>query len=71
MAIEHYAEAYLAAGVAFVNCAPVFIASDPKWCKRFNGRGLPTIGDDIKSQVGATITPYLLSPDRAAGLPHP
>ncbi len=54
-AIRHYAEACLEAGVAFVNCVPVFIASDPAWAKRFRDRGLPIVGDDIKSQVGATI----------------
>jgi myo-inositol-1-phosphate synthase len=54
-ATEHYAEAALAAGCAFVNCIPVFIASHPEWRARFAARGLPLIGDDIKSQVGATI----------------
>ena len=54
-AIRHYAEACLEAGVAFVNCVPVFIASDPVWAQRFAERGLPIVGDDIKSQVGATI----------------
>ncbi|MGG5822605.1 inositol-3-phosphate synthase [Falsiroseomonas sp. HW251] len=54
-ATEHYAEAALAAGCAFVNCIPVFIASDPAWRKRFEERALPLIGDDIKSQLGATI----------------
>jgi myo-inositol-1-phosphate synthase len=54
-ATEHYAEQALAAGCAFVNCIPVFIASDPAWAKRFEQRGLPLVGDDIKSQVGATI----------------
>ena len=54
-ATRHYAEQALAAGCAFVNCIPVFIASDPAWCARFEQRGLPLIGDDIKSQVGATI----------------
>jgi myo-inositol-1-phosphate synthase len=54
-ATEFYAEAALAAGCAFVNCIPVFIASDPAWQARFAERGLPIIGDDIKSQVGATI----------------
>jgi myo-inositol-1-phosphate synthase len=53
--IRHYAEACLAAGVAFVNCVPVFIASDPAWARRFAERRLPVVGDDIKSQVGATI----------------
>ena len=50
-----YAEAALAAGVAFVNCIPVFIASDPDWSERFRSRGIPVVGDDIKSQVGATV----------------
>ncbi len=54
-ATEFYAEQALAAGCAFVNCVPVFIASDPAWRKRFEARGLPIVGDDIKSQVGATI----------------
>ncbi|MBA4793790.1 MAG: inositol-3-phosphate synthase [Phenylobacterium sp.] len=54
-ATEYYAEQALAAGCAFVNCIPVFIASDPKWARRFAERGLPIVGDDIKSQVGATI----------------
>jgi myo-inositol-1-phosphate synthase len=54
-ATAFYAEAALAAGCAFVNCIPVFIASDPAWAGRFAARGLPLIGDDIKSQVGATI----------------
>jgi myo-inositol-1-phosphate synthase len=54
-ATEYYAEQALQAGCAFVNCIPVFIASNPVWAKRFERRGLPIIGDDIKSQVGATI----------------
>jgi myo-inositol-1-phosphate synthase len=54
-ASEAYAEAALAAGCAFVNCIPVFIASHPEWGRRFAARGLPVVGDDIKSQVGATI----------------
>jgi myo-inositol-1-phosphate synthase len=54
-ATEFYAEAALAAGCAFINCIPVFIASDPAWRARFEARGLPIIGDDIKSQLGATI----------------
>jgi myo-inositol-1-phosphate synthase len=52
---RYYAEACLEAGVAFVNCMPVFIASDPGWAKRFKSGGLPVVGDDIKSQLGATI----------------
>ena len=59
-ATEHYANAALQAGCAFVNCIPVFIASDPGWAHRFAERGLPIIGDDIKSQVGATIVHRLL-----------
>jgi myo-inositol-1-phosphate synthase len=54
-AVRHYAEACLTAGVALVNCVPVFIASDPVWAGRFRAAGLPIVGDDIKSQVGATI----------------
>ena len=54
-AVEAYAEAALEAGVGFVNCLPVFIASDPTWAQRFIDRGIPIVGDDIKSQVGATI----------------
>jgi myo-inositol-1-phosphate synthase len=55
-ATEHYAKACLDAGVAMVNCIPVFIASDPTWAKKFTDRGLPIVGDDIKAQIGATIT---------------
>jgi myo-inositol-1-phosphate synthase len=54
-ATRFYAEQALKAGCGFVNCIPVFIASDPVWCARFEQKGLPIIGDDIKSQVGATI----------------
>jgi myo-inositol-1-phosphate synthase len=54
-AVRHYAQACLDAGVAMVNCVPVFIASDPYWARRFREAGLPIVGDDIKSQVGATI----------------
>jgi myo-inositol-1-phosphate synthase len=56
-----YAERALEAGCAFVNCIPVFIASRPEWRRRFESRGLPLIGDDIKSQVGATIVHRLLA----------
>ena len=56
MATKWYVEQVLAAGCAFVNCIPVFIASQPYWRRRFKQRGLPLIGDDIKSQLGATIT---------------
>ncbi len=60
-AARFYADAALEAGVAFVNCLPVFIASDPAWADRFAAAGVPIIGDDIKSQVGATITHRLLT----------
>jgi myo-inositol-1-phosphate synthase len=52
---KHYAQAALDAKVAFVNAIPVFIASDPAWAAKFTEAGVPIIGDDIKSQVGATI----------------
>jgi myo-inositol-1-phosphate synthase len=55
MATKWYVEQVLDAGCAFVNGIPVFIASQEYWCKRFRDRGLPVLGDDIKSQVGATI----------------
>ncbi|RDI59327.1 inositol-3-phosphate synthase [Microvirga subterranea] len=60
-ATEWYAERALEAGCAFVNCIPVFIASNPDWRKRFEERGLPIVGDDIKSQVGATIVHRVLA----------
>jgi myo-inositol-1-phosphate synthase len=52
---RHYAQACLEAGCAFVNCIPEFIASDPEWARRFRDAGLPVAGDDVKSQLGATI----------------
>ena len=52
---KHYAQACLDAGVAFVNAIPVFISSDPVWAAKFEAAGVPIVGDDIKSQVGATI----------------
>jgi myo-inositol-1-phosphate synthase len=52
---KHYAQACLDTGVAFVNAIPVFIASDPEWAQKFRDAGVPIVGDDIKSQVGATI----------------
>jgi myo-inositol-1-phosphate synthase len=55
-ATEFYAQAAIDAGCGFVNCIPVFIASNPVWAKKFKDAGLPVIGDDIKAQVGATIT---------------
>jgi myo-inositol-1-phosphate synthase len=60
-ATEWYAERALEAGCAFVNCIPVFIASNETWRTRFEERGLPIIGDDIKSQVGATIVHRVLA----------
>ncbi len=60
-ATRWYAEAALAAGCGFVNCIPVFIASDPEWAGRFERAGLPIVGDDIKSQVGATIVHRMLT----------
>lgn len=54
-ATRFYAQAALDAGCAFVNCIPEFIASDPEWSKKFEDRKLPVAGDDIKSQLGATI----------------
>jgi myo-inositol-1-phosphate synthase len=53
---KYYAQACLDAGVAFVNAIPVFIASDPVWAEKFTNAGIPIVGDDIKSQVGATIS---------------
>lgn len=55
-ATEYYAQAAIEAGCGFVNCIPVFIASDKVWAQKFKVAGLPVIGDDIKAQVGATIT---------------
>ncbi len=56
VADKFYAQCAIDAGVAFVNALPVFIASDPEWAAKFEAAGVPIIGDDIKSQVGATIT---------------
>jgi myo-inositol-1-phosphate synthase len=61
IATKWYVEQILDAGCAFVNCVPVFIAREPSWQKRFEDRGLPMIGDDIKSQVGATIVHRVLA----------
>jgi myo-inositol-1-phosphate synthase len=61
MATKWYVEQVLEAGCAFVNCIPVFIASQEYWANRFKERGVPIIGDDIKSQVGATITHRVLT----------
>jgi myo-inositol-1-phosphate synthase len=60
-ATKWYVEQVLEAGCAFVNCIPVFIAREPYWQQRFEKKGLPVIGDDIKSQVGATITHRVLA----------
>jgi myo-inositol-1-phosphate synthase len=60
-ATRFYAQCALEAGCAFVNCIPVFIASDEEWAKKFKEKGLPIVGDDIKSQVGATITHRVLA----------
>ena len=60
-AAKFYAQCAIDAGCAFVNALPVFIASDPVWEKKFSDAGLPIIGDDIKSQVGATITHRVLT----------
>ncbi|MEX2204314.1 MAG: inositol-3-phosphate synthase [Actinomycetota bacterium] len=60
-AAKHYAQAAIDAGVALVNCLPVFIASDKTWAAKFVAAGVPIIGDDIKSQVGATIVHRILT----------
>jgi myo-inositol-1-phosphate synthase len=60
-AARYYARCAIEAGVGFVNCLPVFIASDVAWAKRFSEAGVPIVGDDIKSQVGATITHRVLA----------
>jgi myo-inositol-1-phosphate synthase len=70
---KFYAQAAIDAGVAFVNAIPVFIASDPVWAKKFTDANLPIIGDDIKSQVGATIVHRVLTrlfEDRGLTLDH-
>ena len=73
MATKWYMEQALRAGVGVINCVPVFIASSPYWSERFREAGLPIIGDDIKSQVGATITHRVLTSlfvDRGVKLDH-
>ncbi len=70
---RYYAQAALDAGVAFVNAIPVFIASDPTWARKFRDAGVPIIGDDIKSQVGATIVHRVLArlfEDRGLSIDH-
>ena len=72
-ATRYYANACLEAGVAFINCIPVFIASDDEWISRFEKKGLPLIGDDVKSQVGATIIHRTLAKlfmDRGVRITH-
>lgn len=72
-ATRAYAEACLQAKCAMVNCAPSFIASDPHWADRFHAAGLPIVGDDIKSQLGATIVHRVLTRlfgDRGVDLIH-
>src|SRR3954447_15485237 len=61
IAAKYYAQCAIDAGVAFVNALPVFIASDPVWAAKFEAAGVPIVGDDIKSQVGATITHRVLA----------
>jgi myo-inositol-1-phosphate synthase len=72
-ATRYYANACLEAGVAFVNCIPVFIASDHQWISRFAEKGIPVLGDDIKSQIGATIIHRMLAKlfmDRGVEIMH-
>lgn len=72
-AVKFYAQAALDAGVAFVNAVPVFVASDPVWAEKFRTAGLPIVGDDIKSQVGATITHRVIArlmEERGIALDH-
>ncbi len=73
MATKWYVEQVLDAGCAFVNCIPVFIAREAYWRRRFEDRGLPVVGDDVKSQVGATIVHRVLTKlfmDRGVRLDH-
>ena len=72
-ATEFYAECCLNTGVSLINCIPVFIVSDPTWAKRFTDAGIPCVGDDVKAQVGATITHRVLARmmhDRGAKIDH-
>ena len=72
-ATEFYAECCLETGVSLINCIPVFIVSNPAWAQRFTQAGIPCIGDDIKAQVGATITHRVLARmmhDRGAKIDH-
>src|SRR5664279_6648100 len=70
---KFYAQCAIDSKVAFVNALPVFIASDPEWAQKFTDAGVPIIGDDIKSQVGATITHRVLAKlfeDRGTSIDH-
>lgn len=72
-AARYYADACLDAGVAFINCIPVFIASDSDWISRFEKKGIPVVGDDVKSQIGATIIHRALAKlfmDRGVDITH-
>jgi len=60
-AVRYYAECCLESGVSLINCIPVFIASDDDWARRFEEKGIPLIGDDVKSQIGATIIHRMLA----------
>jgi myo-inositol-1-phosphate synthase len=60
-AARFYAECAIEAGIGFINCMPVFIASNPKWAQKFKDQNVPIIGDDIKSQIGATIIHRVLT----------
>jgi myo-inositol-1-phosphate synthase len=60
-AVRHYAQGCLNSGVSLINCMPEFIASDSRWSEKFKQRGIPLVGDDIKSQIGATIIHRVLS----------
>ena len=55
-AARYYAQCALDAEIAYVNCMPVFIVSDDEWDAKFKAKGIPIVGDDIKAQIGATIT---------------
>ncbi|HTY57043.1 MAG TPA: inositol-3-phosphate synthase [Candidatus Binataceae bacterium] len=72
-AVERYARACLGTGVSLINCMPVFIVSDEKWARQFTERGIPVVGDDVKSQLGSTIlhrTIMKLFADRGIKLKH-
>ncbi|MBU7045259.1 MAG: inositol-3-phosphate synthase [Theionarchaea archaeon] len=72
-AAQYYAQASLDAGCGFINCMPVFIASNPEWAAKFEKAGIPVVGDDIKSQLGATIVHRVLTKlfnDRGIKLDH-